>query len=41
VIDTYRPDTRRHRVLVVDADRGVRASLADLLECGDRVEVVG
>jgi DNA-binding NarL/FixJ family response regulator len=36
----YEPH-RRHRVVVVDADHRVRASLAGLLGLGDHLEVVG
>jgi DNA-binding NarL/FixJ family response regulator len=32
---------RRHRVVVIDADHRVRASLAGLLGLGDHLEVVG
>jgi DNA-binding NarL/FixJ family response regulator len=36
-VDTHRP----HRIVVVDADHRVRASLAGLLSLGDHLEVVG
>jgi DNA-binding NarL/FixJ family response regulator len=37
VLETHRP----HRIVVVDADHRVRASLAGLLSLGDHLEVVG
>jgi DNA-binding NarL/FixJ family response regulator len=41
VITPPAAEPRRYRVLVIDADHRVRASLANLLEMGDRLVVVG
>jgi DNA-binding NarL/FixJ family response regulator len=42
VIEPIAPERHRpHRIVVVDADHRVRASLAGLLSLGDHLEVVG
>jgi CheY-like chemotaxis protein len=41
VIEPLPESHRRHRIVVVDADHRVRASLAGLLDLGDHLEVVG